>query len=461
MPSPAPQRIAASEPLPLTGHAAADSVAAWRRGKPVTASKFRADVAHTAAAMPSAGHVLNVCADRYWFAVAWCAALARGQVTLLPPTTTPHVIRAMREFAPDAYCACDAGSTALDLPRFELSASSRRGDSVPELPAIPAEQVAACVFTSGSTGEPTPHFKSWGSLVRGAQGEASRLQVGPGHAILGTVPAQHMYGLESTVLLPLVSGAALTAERLYYPADIDAAIASLAAPRVLFTTPFHLKMWLEGGGTRIETIVSATAPLTVGLARLAEERTGAALYEIYGCTEAGQVATRRPTQGAQWEALDGLRMWSEGGQALVAGGHVERPTPLQDVIEVGDDARRFVLHGRAADMVNIAGKRNSLAYLNHQLTSIPGVQDGVFFLPDAADADSVTRLTALVVAPALSAAQVLAALRERIDPAFLPRPLHLVDALPRQLTGKLPRQALRSLEREASRAAALRDDETA
>ena len=34
------------------------------------------------------------------------------------------------------------------------------------------------------------------------------------------------------------------------------------------------------------------------------------------------------------------------------------------------------------------------------------------------------------------------ALRQRIDAAFLPRPLCLVDALPRNATGKLPRQAL-------------------
>jgi len=37
------------------------------------------------------------------------------------------------------------------------------------------------------------------------------------------------------------------------------------------------------------------------------------------------------------------------------------------------------------------------------------------------------------------------ALRERIDPLFLPRPLLFVDALPRNGTGKLPRAALDAL----------------
>ena len=56
-----------------------------------------------------------------------------------------------------------------------------------------------------------------------------------------------------------------------------------------------------------------------------------------------------------------------------------------DVIEItgGDE---FLLHGRTADLVNIAGKRSSIAYLNAQLNAIPGVIDGAFFLRGSADA---------------------------------------------------------------------------
>jgi acyl-coenzyme A synthetase/AMP-(fatty) acid ligase len=118
------------------------------------------------------------------------------------------------------------------------------------------------------------------------------------------------------------------------------------------------------------------------------------------------------------------------------------------VIELCADAQRFLLHGRTADLVNIAGKRNSIGYLNHQLTAIEGVEDGAFFLPDEVQADGVTRLVAFAVAPRKQASALLAELRERLDPVFLPRPLVLVDRLPRQITGKLPREALRALARE-------------
>ncbi len=433
--------------MPLFAHAP-DAIFALRRGKPVTAARFLADVVRAADALPEARYVLNFCGDRYRFAVALCAAIVRRQVTLLPPAATPVMVAAMREFAPEAHCVADDPAFALDVPRILLPESDGAPAEVFEVPSIDAGQVVACLFTSGSTGEPQPYYKHWGSLVADVQAEARRLGVGPGHGILGTVPPQHMYGFESTIMMPIACGATLTSERPYLPAEIDEALARVPAPRTLFITPFHLRTWMESGdAAKVETIVSATAPLSVGLARDTEDRTGARVLEIYGCTETGQLAMRRPTQAAEWEPLDGVRVWNEGTQAMAGGGHIEEPTKLNDVIEPLADGR-FILQGRTADMVNIAGKRNSLGYLNHQLTSIAGVQDGVFYVPDEDEADGVTRLTAFVVAPGLTSAAILKALRSRIDAVFLPRPVVLVERLPRGLTGKLPRAALAALAAE-------------
>lgn len=445
------------EGIALIGHRDPGAIAAWSRGEAVTAGRLLSDVQRIAASLPERGHVLNLCADRYRFAVALLAAACRGQTTLLPPVATPALVRAMRDFAPDAYFVSDDDTTTVDMPRAALVLGTPGEPESFDVPVVSAALVAAIVFTSGSTGEPQPHAKRWGSLARNVLAEALRLGIGgPGHAILGTVPPQHMYGFESTVLLPLLSGAALTAERPYYPADIDNAIARVPPLRTLFTTPFHLRNWLEGGAcAQLETIVSATAPLSEVLAREAETRTHAAVLEIYGCTETGQLATRRPTVSPEWLAYDGVRLRAEDGRAWASGGHIEEPTALSDTIEiVAGDEGRFLLHGRAADMVNIAGKRNSLAYLNHQLASIPGVVDGVFHFPDNPEPEGITRLMAFVVAPGLLPAAILAALRERIDPVFLPRPLVMLEALPRRVTGKIPLEALREL---ATRALTARD----
>jgi acyl-coenzyme A synthetase/AMP-(fatty) acid ligase len=119
---------------------------------------------------------------------------------------------------------------------------------------------------------------------------------------------------------------------------------------------------------------------------------------------------------------------------------VEGTAPLQDVIEL-TGPWRFRLGARAADLVNIAGKRTSLSYLNHQLLSIPGVEDSVFLIDEAQDGP-VARLMAVAVAPTLTPEAILRVLRERIDAAFLPRPLVLAEILPRNALGKLPRTEL-------------------
>jgi acyl-coenzyme A synthetase/AMP-(fatty) acid ligase len=117
------------------------------------------------------------------------------------------------------------------------------------------------------------------------------------------------------------------------------------------------------------------------------------------------------------------------------------PTLLQDVVELLPE-RRFALRGRNADLLEIAGKRASLADLTQRVLALPGVLDAVVFQSDQADACGVRRIAALVVAPQRSEADLLAELRRAIDPVFLPRPLRRLDALPRNETGKISRAAL-------------------
>jgi acyl-coenzyme A synthetase/AMP-(fatty) acid ligase len=97
--------------------------------------------------------------------------------------------------------------------------------------------------------------------------------------------------------------------------------------------------------------------------------------------------------------------------------------------------------------VKLAGKRASLSGLTSLLTAIEGVEDGVFLAPEDIDRNPRARLAAVVVAPGLSAEAVVAALRDRVEPAFLPRPVVMADALPRDGVGKLRRQDLLRLAR--------------
>jgi acyl-coenzyme A synthetase/AMP-(fatty) acid ligase len=132
----------------------------------------------------------------------------------------------------------------------------------------------------------------------------------------------------------------------------------------------------------------------------------------------------------------------EGHAVRVLGESVPEAVVLSDVLELAGDGR-FRLIGRGADMINIAGKRASLADLNLKLCSIEGVRDGAFLVPDR-DGDDV-RLLAVVVAPGLSKGDIARELRALIDPVFVPRRVYFVAELPRSETGKLPRDALLNL----------------
>lgn len=429
--------------LPLTAHRGRDAVLAHGPGGPVTVARFLADVARLAGMLPPGGHLLNLCQDRYRFMVGFAAALVAGRVTLLPAAQAPETLRQLQAYAPDLFCLHDGEGA--DLPGLRYPDDVAAPDPALPMPEIPADRVAAILFTSGSTGAPMPHGKTWGALVASGRAEAHRLGVA-GYGIVGTVPPQHAYGLESTIMLSLHGGCAAWSGRPFYPADIAAALAAVPRPRLLVTTPFHLRTLLDAGVAvpPVDLLLSATAPLSAALAGQAEAQLAAPLHEIYGCTECGQLASRRTNAATAWQPLEGVRLELEGDQAYASGGHVAGRVPLADLLELLPDGT-FLLQGRSADLINIAGKRTSLAFLNHQLNSLPGVADGCFFLPDEAAADGITRLAAFAVAPGQTAGQLLAALRLRLDPIFLPRPLLLVDRLPRNATGKLTRQSLQAL----------------
>jgi acyl-coenzyme A synthetase/AMP-(fatty) acid ligase len=442
--------------LPLFVQAQPDTPIAFTRGGRIDAHRYLADVRALADRMPDTPDVLNACGDRYRFAVGLGAALLRDQRTLLPANHAPATLDRLAHEHPGLYALTDKLGPAMTLPCIGVPCDGDSKVTPFDVPAIPAGRIAAVLFTSGSTGEPVPTEKTWGSLVMSGRSEAAALELDglARLAILGTVPPQHSYGLESTVLLPLQSGFALDAGRPFFPADVCAALAALPRPRMLVTTPVHLRALCASGQIlpKADLVLSATAPLAPQLAAEAEQRFDAPVKEIYGCSEAGQLATRRMLGSTQWRLMRDVSLRQDEPGTWASGGHVPGEILLADVIEL-IDGERFILHGRTADLVNIAGKRTSLAHLDLQLNAVDGVQDGAFLIPDE-DGERVVRPMAFVVAPGRTAREIVAALQQRIDPAFLPRPLHLVEALPRNATGKVPREALLAL------AARMRTDRT-
>ena len=88
--------------------------------------------------------------------------------------------------------------------------------------------------------------------------------------VVGTVSPQHMYGLESTVLMALHGPCALVAEHPLHPDEVIAVLSQVSGRRVLITAPVHLRALVESTRSMpaLDRVVSATAPLTSTLAAL-------------------------------------------------------------------------------------------------------------------------------------------------------------------------------------------------
>lgn len=414
---------------------------AFRDGAFVSVARFIQDIADHARALPDRRYVVDASGDRYDFTVRFLAAIHRAKVNLLPSQRDPDALRSL----------CQAYGDAAIL---DATAAASRGACDQELPAGDPDGLAAIAFTSGTTGDAQAHPKTWAMLAafrnvhwrylsqwlgeRGAATDAIGL--------VATVPPWHMYGLEWTVLLPTIAPVTLHCGGAFYPKDVAAALDRFDWPTLLVTTPTHLRAMLKSPppAKPVTLTMCATAPLDATLTRRVEQHLATRIIDLYGCSEIGSLATRHPIDAPAWSFFDCFGLDFDDGRLAVETPFLPRPVTLADTFaRVG--SHEFRMEGRASDIVKIGGKRESLAKLNNLLLAIPGVDDGVVYQPESLGLADVDRLAAVVVAPRLDASAIRAELAKRVDSAFVPRPIRLVDSLPRQESSKLSADALRRL----------------
>ena len=424
-----------------------DDIISWHDGIPIRSQAFLAHVADCVEKLPDQQHVLNLCTDRYLFLVGFAAALIRGQITLLPPSRAPKVMEEVGCSYPGSYYLTDGDDTVHGLTGLSLRQLKTDGGASIENPRIPGHQLAVIAFTSGSTGSPRPNPKTWESLVNVAQKTGERIEVknSKNLTIVATVPHQHMYGLETSIMLPLQRGWRIDSGRPFFPEDIVSVLLEHPSPRILVSTPIHLRacVMAQSQFPHVAYTLSATAPLPKQLAKQVETLFYTTMIEIYGFAEAGTIATRQPVLEDRWTLLSDLALVSHVDGYAISTPHFSDPVPIPDTI-LPASSNQFTLKGRPSHLINIGGYRASLDELNAQLLSIEGVVDGAFYMPEARG-ESVTRLVAFVVAEGKTSESILATLRAKISPVFLPRPIYLVEALPRTHTGKLLKEDIETL----------------
>lgn len=425
-----------------------------RQGQSIDTEALLADARVMAGMLPASRYLLNLCRDRYAFTVGFIAAVRSDRICLLIGDRSPAGLAALAAEFPDCVAVIDDDGQEVPpgMPSRRAApegvAATALGDNI----TVPGDQVVAIVFTSGSTGHPVGHPKHWGSLVRRsiAAGQQFALTERAPPTIIGTVPPHHMYGFETTVLLPLHAPAASWCGPAFFPDDVQLACASVPPSPFVVTTPLQIRALLavDADLPGLDAIISATAPLDAALAAAAERRWKTRVLEIFGATEVGSIASRRTLDDEAWSLYPGVTLHAEG-EKVTALLPLTAPHPLDDEVELLGD-RRFRLIGRRTDIVKLGGRRASIAGLNRILLEIDGVEDGTFVLPEGETGATTERLMAVVVAPGRGADSIIGELRRRLDPLFVPRRIVCVDSMHRNDVGKLSHERVLQMLRAAS-----------
>lgn len=236
---------------PFLGPYYPQSPLAWHQGKSMPASTVLSHIRFISDQLPHKQYVINMCQDRYAFLVGFAAALFHNQTTLLPPNQTPDILQQLLNQYPDSYYMTDGQERIEGLEGITLNLDSSSDRPPMENPYFLDSHIAAIAFTSGTTGRPRPNPKTWGSMVQIAKKTGERLAFSDNDpvTIVATVPHQHMYGLETSIMLPLQHGWCIHSERPFFPEDIAASLSQHPSQRIVVSTPFISgpASWLNPG----------------------------------------------------------------------------------------------------------------------------------------------------------------------------------------------------------------------
>ena len=348
-----------------------------------------------------------------------------------------------------------------------------------------ADDLAAILYTSGTTGRPKGAMLSHGNLHSNAATLAREWRFGPEDVLLHALPIYHTHGLFVATNVSLLSRAAI---RLLPKFDLDAIFAALPQASVMMGVPtFYTRLLADPRLTaeaagHMRLFVSGSAPLLAQTHREWEDRTGHRILERYGMTETNMntsnpyAGERRPgTVGPPLPGVEIRVVEPDTGEALPRGeiGMIEVRGPNvfqgywrkaeQTAAEfrpdgyfiTGDlgrlDADGYVeIVGRGKDLVISGGLNVYPKEVEQELNALDAVvESAVIGLPHADLGEAVTAVVEARPGAGLGAEQealeqaIMSALRERLAGFKLPKRVLFVDALPRNAMGKVQKNLLR------------------
>jgi malonyl-CoA/methylmalonyl-CoA synthetase len=356
-------------------------------------------------------------------------------------------------------------------------------DGIPDevLPVVEraSSDLAAILYTSGTTGRSKGAMLSHGNLLSNAQTLKELWGWRSDDVLLHILPIYHVHGLFVALHGALLAGATVIFHKGFDSATV---VADFARATVLMGVPTHYTRLTAAPEltpqtcTNMRLFVSGSAPLLAEAHQRFEEKTGQRILERYGMTETGMI-TSNPYRGGERVAgtvgypLPGVevRIRGEGGELTGAGEpgvlEVRGPNvfsgywrmPEKTAEEIGADGffitgdvatqapdGRITLVGRAKDLIIAGGLNIYPKEIEEAIDALPGVDESaVIGVPHPDMGEGVVAIVVARKGATLEEAQILSGIADQLARFKQPRRVIVVDALPRNAMGKVQKAVLR------------------
>ncbi len=342
-----------------------------------------------------------------------------------------------------------------------------------------ADDLAAVLYTSGTTGRSKGAMLSHGNLASNAVALAQAWRFTSNDVLLHALPIFHTHGLFVATNVVLIAGASM----LYLPKfDPDEIFRLLPCATTMMGVPtFYVRLLDDSRLTREATaqmrlFVSGSAPLLPDTHREFLEMTGHSILERYGMTETG-MNTSNPYEGERVPGTVGVPLPGvevrvvnpETGETLdpegigmievrgpnVCNGYWRMPDKTKAEFRddgffiTGDlgkiDSRGYVhIVGRGKDLIISGGFNVYPKEVESEIDALPGVvESAVIGAPHPDFGEGVMAVVVLAKGSELQEKDVVEALKSRLANYKLPKRVFFVDDLPRNTMGKVQKNLLR------------------
>ena len=387
--------------------------------------------------------------NRALIAAALLASLAGGSVVLLPYSFSGQALAGMQRAT---GCTMALVDTDQDIPAKMEVIRPPWGAASPDFFVFDAQSDKELLrlYTGGSTGAPQLWSKTGTNLLAEALFLAAHFAVAPTDRIVATTSPAHIYGLLYSVLLPLVSGAALAPTIPSFPEEIVRAVQEWEATILICLPPQYRALRGKGSlGPSLRLAFSSAGRLNLKDNTEFCRHNHAGIVEVYGSTETGGIALRNRSRGETGFTPYGTVDWRiQDERLLIRSPYLSPglPRDAEDCFLTGDRVEPsgttgFQLKGRADSITKVGGKRVDLEEIRGAIMTMAGVAEClVLALPDGGNREH--RIVALVEGKAVEVEAIRATLAARFEPYALPRAIKTVDRLPVKDNGKVDREAV-------------------